>query len=415
MYDSFKLIEKIYYVRTSGSEAELKAAQTIREEAEKLGVKARLESFSVDGCEILRSELKFINPEITVDFVGVGMSGNTDRDGIEGEFSYVTSPEDAEMQDLDGKVVMVTGKMVANDLYKVLAAKKPAALILCTGDVYRESEDVDLDPYKYRERHYSLAKIPAVCILMRDAERILREMPERVFVNLQQKEFRTDSHNVIAEIRGRGKTEEVVVFTAHFDSVAYSKGAYDNATGSACILELLGYFRKHRPKRTVRFVWCGSEEDGLLGSRAYLKKHGKDLEKIVFNINVDMVAATIGRDIAVCTADESLVHYIQYLSKLQGFPISVKQGVYSSDSTPFADKGIPSMSFARIAPAGGAAIHSRRDVIERLSEANYYRTCEFIESFSDSLINSAVFPVKREIPEKMKEELDYYNLRKERK
>lgn len=415
MYDSFSLIEKISYVRTSGSKEETKAAKTIVSECGKFGVKGKLEAFPVDACHIGKAELHFYDPDINVDFVGVGMSGSTPKQGVEGDFVYVTSAVDAKIADLKGKICMIAAKMVDHKTFKILAEKKPAALILCTGDVYLDEEDVDLDPYKYRERHYSLAKIPAVCIRMKDAEQILEKMPKRAFVSLQQEETKTDSHNVIAEIKGTEKPEEVIVFSAHYDSVSYSKGSYDNATGSACILELLGYFAEHRPKRTVRFLWCGSEEEGLLGSKAYLKKHKKEIEKILLNINVDMVGVTIGKDIAVVTANESLVNYLRYDSLIKGFPLEVRQGVYSSDSTPFADQGIPSLSFARIAPRGGAQIHSRKDVTDHLSQENYYRTCGYIESFAEQMVGSAAFPIEREIPEKMKEELDYYNLRKERK
>ena len=128
-----------------------------------------------------------------------------------------------------------------------------------------------------------------------------------------------------------------------------------------------------------------------------------------------MVGVTIGKDIAVVTANESLVNYLRYDSLIKGFPLEARQGVYSSDSTPFADQGIPSLSFARIAPRGGAQIHSRKDVTDHLSKENYYRTCGYIESFAEQMASGAAFPVEREIPEKMKEELDYYNLRKERK
>lgn len=415
MYDSFSLIEKISYVRTSGSKEETKAAKTIVSECGKFGVKGKLEAFPVDACHIGKAELHFYDPDIDVDFVGVGMSGSTPKQGVEGDFVYVTSAVDAKIADLKGKICMIAAKMVDHKTFKILAEKKPAALILCTGDVYLDEEDVDLDPYKYRERHYSLAKIPAVCIHMKDAEQILVKMPKRAFVSLQQEETKTDSHNVIAEIKGTEKPEEVIVFSAHYDSVSYSKGSYDNATGSACILELLGYFAEHRPKRTVRFLWCGSEEEGLLGSKAYLKKHKKEIEKILLNINVDMVGVTIGKDIAVVTANESLVNYLRYDSLIKGFPLEVRQGVYSSDSTPFADQGTPSLSFARIAPRGGAQIHSRKDVTDHLSQENYYRTCGYIESFAEQMVGSAAFPIEREIPEKMKEELDYYNLRKERK
>ena len=91
-----------------------------------------------------------------------------------------------------------------------------------------------------------------------------------------------------------------------------------------------------------------------------------------------------------------------------------RQGVYSSDSTPFADNGVPGMSFARIAPKGGAEIHSRKDVLDYLHEDNYYKTCDFISLFADKMVNSAIFPVEQEIPGNMKEEIDYYFGRKER-
>ena len=415
MYNSFSLIRKIYYERTSGSKNELKAAKAIVSECSKFKVKAKLESFPVDAYKIKKAQLKFYDPDITVDFVGVGMSGNTASKGVKADFVYLTSSADAQIKDIRGKICLITAKMVDNKTYKILAKKKPAALILCTGDVYLDDKDVDLDPYKYRERHYKLGKIPAVCIRMKDAEMIIRKMPKKAYINLQQEESKVDSHNVVAEIKGTDKADEIVVYTAHYDSVSYSKGAYDNATGSACILELLAYFSKHQPRRTVRFVWCGSEEEGLLGSKNYIKKHSKELDKIVFNINVDMVGVTLGKDIAVATANESLVKYLEYLSKIEGFGLEARQGVYSSDSTPFADNGIPAISFARVSPRGGAQIHSRKDVIDYLSEDNYYQTCEFIEKFSDNLVNAEMFPVEREIPEKMKEELDYYNLRKERK
>ena len=415
MFNSFDLIRKIYYERTSGSKNELKAAKTILEECKKLKVKAKLEPFEVDAYEIKKVELKFIKPNIKVPFVGVGMSGNTPKNGVEAELVYISSYEDAIIQDIKGKIVIFTNKMVDNKTYKVFAKKKPAGIILCTGDVYLDSNEVDLDPYKFRQRHYKLAKIPAVCIRMKDAEKILEKMPKKAYINLQQKEYKVKSHNVVAEIKGKRKPEEIISYTAHYDTVPYSKGAYDNATGSAAILELLHHYTINKPDRTLRFIWCGSEEEGLLGSRYHCDSHPKDIEKMVFNLNVDMVGVTLGKDIAVATAEEELVSYIKYLSKQEGFPIEVKQGVYSSDSTPFADKGVPAISFARISNRGGATIHSRKDVIERLSEANYYKTMDFMKLFSDNLVYSKVFPVNREIPEKMKEELDYYNFRKERK
>lgn len=414
-YNSFELLKRIYFVRTSGSQEELKAANIIRQACETYGVAAHLEAFPVDGYKVNKAELKFLDPDIEVPFVAVGMSGCTPEGGITADFVYVTSIEDAKLNNIEGKICLIHNKLIDNKLYKQLIKSKPAALVLACGDVYLEADEVDLDPYKYRERHYSLGKIPAVCIRMKDAEQIMLKAPKKVHVEVQQDEFKVDSHNVVAEIRGEKYPDEIIAFSAHYDSVPYSRGAYDNGTGSTCIMEALGYFAEHKPARTLRFVWCGSEEEGLLGSKAYVEQHKDELEKHVLNINVDMVGVTLGSDIAVVSAEEALVNYIRYLSYQKGFPISVRSGVYSSDSTPFADKGVPALSFARMSPRGGASIHSRRDVIDHLSEDNYYRTCEFIEQFAESLINSFKFPVERTIPDNIKEELDYYNLRKERK
>ena len=413
-YESFKLLEKLYFVRTSGSKEELEAANIIKNECEALGVPAHLEEFMVDGYEVSEVDLQFYNPNMTFECVGVGLSSSTPDEGVTGEFTYITSLNDARIQDVKGKICLVHSKLVNYKVYKELAEKGAAGLILCTGSVYDSADQVDLDPYMYRERHYKHGKIPAVCIRMRDAEDLLRQMPEKAYIKLKQTETKNPSHNVVAEIKGTVKPNEVIVFTAHYDSVSYSRGSYDNATGSTGIMQLLAYFNENKPNRTLRFVWCGSEEVGLLGSKAYVEAHKEELKDYKLCINIDMIGVTLGSDIACCTSNNSLVSYIKYLGYQKGFAIAPKQGVYSSDSTPFADSGVPAVSFARISPQGGAVIHSRKDVIDFLSEGNYYKTCDFIAHFASELDKSVYFPVEPEMPDNMKTELDYYLGRKER-
>lgn len=413
-YKSFDLLEKLYFVRTGGSAEELKAANIIKEECEKIGVKVELEKFKVDGCKIKKAQIMFINPDFTVECAGVGMSSSTPEEGLTADFTYITCQADAEIQDVEGKICLIHSKLVNNKLYKTLLEKKAIGLVLCTGNVYDEKDMIDLDPYMYRERNYTLGKIPAVCIRMKDAEKVLRSGANKVHMVMLEDELQNDSHNVVATIEGSSKKDEVVVFSAHYDSVSYSKGAYDNATGSTAIMQLLAYFNENKPERTLKFVWCGSEEMGLLGSKAYVESHKEELNKYKLCINVDMIGVTLGYDIACCTANISLVNYVKYFAAIEGFPISARQGVYSSDSTPFADAGVPSMSFARISPQGGAVIHSRKDVIDFLEPVNYYRSCDFMAKFASTLVNSVNFPVEKEIPNNMKEEIEYYFGRKER-
>lgn len=89
-------------------------------------------------------------------------------------------------------------------------------------------------------------------------------------------------HNVVAELRGSEKPDEIVVVGAHLDSWDFAHGAADNAAGSGAVMEAarLLVVSGVKPKRTIRFVLWTGEEQGLLGSKAYVSAHAGELEKI---------------------------------------------------------------------------------------------------------------------------------------
>jgi hypothetical protein len=120
----------------------------------------------------------------------------------------------------------------------------------------------------------------------------------------------------------------------------------------------------------------------------------------------------MGKFIYCATAEEKLCHYLSYLGSELGFPIEGKQDVYSSDSTPFAVKGIPAVSFARIAPQNTATIHNSYDTLAVMKAEQEARDIDFINLFVGNMVNAAHCPVSREIPDKMKEKLDIYLTRK---
>ncbi len=94
-------------------------------------------------------------------------------------------------------------------------------------------------------------------------------------------------HNVIAEIKGSEKPDEVVIVCGHLDSWHQATGTTDNGTGTNTTLESARILAavKAKPKRTIRFCLWGGEEQGLLGSRAYVTQHRSEMEKVsaVFN------------------------------------------------------------------------------------------------------------------------------------
>ena len=94
-------------------------------------------------------------------------------------------------------------------------------------------------------------------------------------------------HNVIASIRGTELPDEVVIVSAHLDSWHQAQGCTDNGTGTASTIEAARILSTigARPKRTIRFCLWGGEEQGLLGSRAYVQRHRTEMDKVsaVFN------------------------------------------------------------------------------------------------------------------------------------
>ena len=265
----------------------------------------------------------------TYEVTGVGMSGSTPIEGIIGELVVIESDTHLKHLDsLEGKIAYVSSRMMVKT-YKLLCEKKASGFICTSGTLYDDIANSDLEKMMIRERHYQHGKIPGLCIRMIDAEKLLLSSSKEVKITLQQDEFKRTSHNVIATIPGTVKKNEIVCFTAHFDSVPFSTGAYDNGTGTTTILEVLAYFSKHRPSRTLKFIWCGSEEMGLLGSKAFTDAHQEELLDYKLCINVDMTGVVIGKDIACCTSEMSLVNYINNMGCVVGFPINSKQGVYS--------------------------------------------------------------------------------------
>ena len=125
---------------------------------------------------------------------------------------------------------------------------------------------------------------PQVVLAVEHYGRIVRTLEKKIPVTLQMdienQFFDTDlnAFNVVAEIPGTDKADEVVMIGAHFDSWHTGTGATDNAAGSAVMMEAMRLLKTSGVKlrRTVRIGLWGGEEQGLLGSKAYVKAHFGD-------------------------------------------------------------------------------------------------------------------------------------------
>jgi Zn-dependent M28 family amino/carboxypeptidase len=139
-----------------------------------------------------------------------------------------------------------------------------------------------------------LPKIPAAALSVEDAAMIQRlvknGVPVRVKLAMEaHQEPNAASHNVMGEIRGSEKPNEVVVLGGHIDSWDIGQGANDDGSGIMATFEAVALIKKLglRPKRTIRVVFWVNEENGGAGGRAYRQMLRKDVEDHVAAIEMD--------------------------------------------------------------------------------------------------------------------------------
>ena len=396
-----KIFEDTAYVRMGGSPEELKTAEYLKSQCEAIGLNAQIVPFEVDMATIQTAKLYADGEEVTCKGYFCAGSGE-----VEAPFYYLRSNDAYSLSQCKGKIVMIDGYL-GYWMYQDLLENGAVGFITYDGNV--NYADCDIDQRELRSYVSKGNKIPGVNINAKSAVALINGDVKTAKIVLQQEEYKGQSHNVIAELPG--EVEEYIVLTAHYDSTSLSQGAYDNMSGSVGILGVAEYFVNHPHRYGLRFIWCGSEERGLLGAKAYCEDEDA-LKKIVLNINLDMIGCTMGKFIACCTTEEALTHYIKYFGLEQGMSVAVRQDVYSSDSTPFADKGVPALSFARIAPPNTGTIHNSYDTIALMKGEQMAEDIAFITAFTERMANAVCCPVKREIPDNMKDKLDIYLTRK---
>ncbi len=394
------------YVHRSGTPEELRAAEYLKARCEALGVPARLEAFPVPMGEIEEARVLADGKEIPCKGCFCCGSGT-----VEGELYYMPATDRVSMAGAKDKIVLLDTGGIGYFAYQDLMEAGAKGILFQYGNLHYPNRDIDerdLRAHVVGEAR----KVLCATIHTASAIELVKRGVKRVSITVKQTEYIGESHNVVAELPG--KRDEWITLSAHYDSTALSHGSYDNMTGCAGLLGILEALKNKPHNYGLRLVFCGSEERGLLGSKAWVRDHEAELPKVALNINLDMIGTYMGKFIAEVSAEEKLASYVSYMGAELGFPVSAKIGVYSSDSTPFADKGVPALSFARLASPNAAPIHCRYDTPEVLSMAQLQRDIAFLAEFTRRMADAAVCPVSREIPEKVKTQLDEYLFRKRR-
>jgi carboxypeptidase Q len=193
-------------------------------------------------------------------------------------------------------------------------------------------------------------KIPQAVVAREDALRLARLVaanPGKVRVQLNmpnQIGGAVEQENVVGEIRGYEKPDEVVILAAHLDSWELGTGALDNGCNAALVIEAARAIKATGllPKRTIRFILFSGEEQGTVGSFAYVKSHAAELDKIRAVIIFDSGSGRVsGYSLGGRRDTEAGLR--QILKPLEGWGVTehTADASFGTDNFDFLLEGVP--------------------------------------------------------------------------
>ena len=198
-----------------------------------------------------------------------------------------------------------------------------------------------------------IAKIPAVAVTVEDSTllaRLAAQGPVSVHLRAEDQTLPdAPSANVIGELRGRERPEEVVVIGGHIDSWDVGQGAHDDGAGAVTMMQALTTIRKLglAPRRTIRVVLFTNEENGLRGGRAYAKDHAAELPNTVLAVESDS-GGFAPRGFSIQARPEvaerirtRVTDLVQLLRPISATRVTLGHG--GADIGPMVPSGVPTM------------------------------------------------------------------------
>jgi carboxypeptidase Q len=286
--------------------------------------------------------------------LGLGGSVGTPPNGITAPVVVVSS-----FDDLDAKAADVKGKIVLFDVpftnygetvvYRGVGASR-AAKLGAVAMLLRSVASYSINSPHTGGLRYdtTVAKIPAAAVAVEDAmlmHRVAdRGQPIAVTLKMGARMLPdAPSKNVVAELVGREKPDEVVVVSGHMDSWDVGQGAMDDAGGFVSAWEAVNLLKRLglTPRRTIRVVGWTNEENGLRGGQGYAKAHAAEAAKHVLALESDNGAfRPLGMGV---TAGDSAVAVLRQVGALLGRlgATAVTLGGGGADTGPLAQAGVP--------------------------------------------------------------------------
>jgi carboxypeptidase Q len=273
----------------------------------------------------------------------------------------------------------------------------------------------------------ALIPIPAVCVSVESGRAIRKWVKEEdnilAIIDMQNFSRPIKARNVIATIQGdsRKYKKEKIIIGGHLDSWDLATGAMDNGIGSFTVMDVARVFKalNLKPKRTIEFVLFMGEEQGLLGSRAMVKKYKSEgkIDEIAMMMNLDMVNNAKGFN---AFGRPELKQFFEEIGgKIKKIDstftnINPSGAGLHSDHQPFMIEGVPVCS-----PSGSFPIkayncyHANCDRFDLIDKKQITSNVRFTAMMLYALADAVALPVKKMNDEQTKEYLIKQNLKNE--
>jgi carboxypeptidase Q len=259
--------------------------------------------------------------------------------------------------------------------------------------------------------------LPRIAVDIENYGRIFRTLerntPVTLRINIANKFYdgNLDSFNIVAEIPGTDKADEVVMLGAHFDSWASGTGATDNAAGSAVMMEAMRLLKSSNVtmRRTVRLALWTGEEEGLFGSRAYVMAHFADRTSMALKpdhaklsayFNVDNGTGKI-RGIYLQGNEGVRPIFEKWMEpfKPEGMSTLSARGTGGTDHVSFDEVGLPGFQFIQDPIEYETRTHhTNMDVYERIQPADLKQMAVIVASFVYMTANANQLLPRKPLP-----------------
>jgi hypothetical protein len=380
--------------RPAGSEADRRAVEWGVAKLKELGFSnVRAEKVTVPhwsrGAE--SGEILAPYPQ-RVALAALGGSAGTPAEGIEAEVVEVPTYEALEKvapETVKGKIVFISNRMkrakdgsgygpavAARGGSAARAGKMGAVAVL----IRSIGTDNNRTPHtgSMRAESGNWPSTPAAALSNPDADLLAAQIasgkPVRFRLKLGAQHLpEQESANVIGEIPGREKPEEIVLLGCHLDSWDLGTGAIDDGTGCAIVAEAarrIGALKQH-PRRTIRVVLFANEEFGLSGARAYAEKHAADLPKHIVAAESDFGEGKVWQ-VAGRIAPESRPGFeeIARLLKPLGVEASDEVADGGADLIPMGPARVPVFALSQDGTTYFDYHHTSNDTLDKVDPKN---------------------------------------------